>query len=120
MCLYLYVSVGEQQVHDDVLREDLSVVDAEFDAWKLLRQLLSLVLLSGLPDVIQQGVLKGGTAADRKRSETEGGGDVNKQIKRRWVWDQARDKKSYGDVDDHDANDDRWKHELLISFKTDL
>lgn len=27
----LYVSVGKQQVHDDVLCEDLCVVDPEFD-----------------------------------------------------------------------------------------
>lgn len=52
MCWYLYVSVREQQVHDDVLSEHLCVVDSEFDAGKLLGQLLSLVLLSGLPDVI--------------------------------------------------------------------
>lgn len=62
----LYVSVGKQQVHDDVLGEDLCVVDPEFDSGKLLGQLLSLVLLSGLPDVIQQGVLKGSAAGDRQ------------------------------------------------------
>lgn len=59
---YLYVSVGEQQVHDDVLREDLGVVDPEFDAGQLLGQLLALVLLPGLADVVQQGVLVGGAA----------------------------------------------------------
>lgn len=52
VCLHLYVSVGEQQVHDDVLGEDLCVVDPEFDSGKLLGQLLSLVFFSGLPDVI--------------------------------------------------------------------
>lgn len=60
----LYVSVRKQQVHDDVLGEDLCVVDPKFDSGKLLGQLLSLVLLSGLPDVIQQGVLKGSAAGD--------------------------------------------------------
>lgn len=67
--VYLYVSVREQQVHDDVLREDLGVVDAELDARELLRQLLSLVLLPRLPDVVQQRVLEGGTAADGERRE---------------------------------------------------
>lgn len=50
--VYLYVSVGEQQVHDDVLGQDLRVVDAEFDAGELLGELLALIFLSGLSDVI--------------------------------------------------------------------
>lgn len=62
VCLHLYVSVGKEQVHDDVLREDLRVVNSEFDARQLLGQLLSLVLLPGFPDVVKQGVLEGGTA----------------------------------------------------------
>lgn len=68
MCFfyYLYVSVGKQQVHDDVLGENFRVVDSEFDARKLLGQLLSLVLLPGLPDVVQQGVLKRSTVGDRQ------------------------------------------------------
>ena len=68
LCWYLNVSVGEQQVHDDVLRQDLGVVDPEFDAGKFLGQFLSLVFLPGLPDVVQQGVLIGG-AEDNKTSE---------------------------------------------------
>lgn len=59
--MYLYVPVRKQQVHHDVLGENLRVVDPEFNAGELLGQLLSLVLLSGLPDVVQQGVLKRGT-----------------------------------------------------------
>lgn len=67
LCLYLYVSVGKQQVHDNVLSEDLCVVDSEFDTRKLLGQLLSLVLLPGLPDVIEQRVLEGGTEGDGQK-----------------------------------------------------
>lgn len=62
---YLDVSVGEQQVHDDVLGQDLRVVDAELDARQLLGQLLALVFLSGLSDVVQQSVFKGGAAKTR-------------------------------------------------------
>lgn len=59
--MYLNVSVGKQQVHDDVLRQNLCVVDPKFNPGELLGQLLSLVFLPGLPDVVQQGVLKGST-----------------------------------------------------------
>jgi len=59
--VYLYVSVGEEQVHDDVLGEHLGVVDAQLDAGKLLGELLPLVLLPRLADVVQQRVLEGGT-----------------------------------------------------------
>lgn len=71
LCSYLYISVGKQQVHHDVLREDLCVVDSEFNAGKLLGQLLSLIFLSGLSDVVQQGVLKRGAAGDRRSDRKE-------------------------------------------------
>ncbi len=77
--LYLYVSVGKQQVHDDVLSEDLRVVNAEFDAGELLRQLLPLVFLSCLPDVIQQRVLVGSTAEDRQTDDSRRDSEMKEQ-----------------------------------------
>lgn len=67
---YLDVSVGEQQVHDDVLGQDLRVVDAELDAGQLLGQLLALVFLSGLSDVVQQSVFEGGAVKTRLTPKT--------------------------------------------------
>lgn len=66
-CFHLYVSVGEEQVHDDVLGQDLGVVHAELDAGQFLGQLLALVLLPGLPDVVQQRVLEGGAAKTHRQ-----------------------------------------------------
>lgn len=54
--IYLYISVGEKQVHYNVLSQNLSVVDAEFDPGKLLSQLLTLVFISSFSDVVQESV----------------------------------------------------------------
>lgn len=54
--IYLYISVREKQVHHNVLSQNLSVVDAEFDPGKLLGQLLTLVFISSFSDVIQKSV----------------------------------------------------------------
>ncbi len=51
--IYLYISVGEKQVHNNVLSQNLSVVNAEFDTGKLLGQLLTLVFISSFSDVVQ-------------------------------------------------------------------
>lgn len=66
---YLNVSVREEQVHDDVLRQDFSVVDAEFDSGKFLCQLLPLIFLSGFSYVVQQRVLKGGTEEKQRTTK---------------------------------------------------
>lgn len=50
---YLDISVGKEQVHDDILGQHLRVVDAELDPGQLLGQLLPLVLIPGFPDIIQ-------------------------------------------------------------------
>lgn len=54
--IYLYISVGEKQVHHNVLSQNLSVVDAEFDPGKLFGQLLTLVFISSFSDVVQKCV----------------------------------------------------------------
>lgn len=66
MCSDLDVSVGKQQVHDDVLGQNFGVVDAEFDAGEFFGQFFSLIFFSGFSDVIEQSVLKGGAAGDRR------------------------------------------------------
>lgn len=78
---YLYVSVREEQVHDDVLGQHLRVVDAQFDSGQLLSQLLSLVFLSGLSDVVEQRVFKGGAAKYVSHTVTLGSGNTRQNTK---------------------------------------
>lgn len=64
---YLYVSVGEEQIHDDVLRQNLRVVDAQFDSRQFLGQFLTLILISSFSDVIQQRVFERSALKKRKK-----------------------------------------------------
>lgn len=64
---YLYVSVGEEQIHDDVLRQNFRVVDAQFDSRQFLGQFLTLILISSFSDVIQQRVFERSALKKRKK-----------------------------------------------------
>lgn len=64
---YLYVSVGEEQIHDDVLRQNLRVVYAQFDSRQFLGQFLTLILISSFSDVIQQRVFERSALKKRKK-----------------------------------------------------
>lgn len=64
---HLYVSVGEEQIHDDVLRQNLRVVDAQFDSRQFLGQFLTLILISSFSDVIQQRVFERSALKKRKK-----------------------------------------------------
>lgn len=69
MQVYLDVSVGEQQVDDDVDWETLHVVQPLLDAAQLGRQLHASVELSGFADLVQDRLSEVLTAKGRDGRE---------------------------------------------------
>lgn len=72
---HLHVSVGKQQVHDDVRAQQLHAVQSPLQASQLLPQLLPAEPLPGLPDVLPNGLPEIATDAQSRRGR-EGEGVV--------------------------------------------